>query len=234
MGNPKHKTAPVAPASEAGNENSNISREAVNERGLDLAKRLAETGGMYLTQAEGADLVSAGFATVNVDDVQGDTALVQLTAAGLALITPATAKAAKVVIEIDTDVKMPEAQKKRGGKRGSKYPFDKLEIGASFHVPKSKDMPNPVSALASSLTGARRRYESPVLDSEGKPVMETVTVKTYAVDAKGKRVKANGKFVVTGEKATQRAKVIQNRDFQVFEVGADDPKGEGARVFRTK
>lgn len=238
MASASKKNAPSADAPNVETENTTLSapvtRTPVIERGSFLAKRLAENGGLYLTQEEGADLVAAGFASVNMQDIQGDTAFVTLTDAGLALITPAATKGAKQVFEIET-VPMPDAPKKRSGKRGSKYPFEKLEVGQSFHVPKTKDMPNPVSALASSLTGARRKFTTPELDASGKPVMETVTVKTYAHDKDGKRIKdASGKFVVASEKKEQRAKTTQVRDFAVHEAAANDPKGPGARVFRTK
>jgi hypothetical protein len=238
MGTPVKKTAPAvdpAPAANSDSSTLGVVREPVTARGADLVKLIAAADGLYLTQDEGSELVAGGFAKVNIDDLKGETAMVQLTDAGRALIAPVTAsKVTKPVIEIDDDVPMPEAPKKRGGKRGSKYPFEKLEIGKSFHVPKTAEMENPVSALASSLTGARRRFEVPVLGSDGKPVMETVKVKTFAQDATGKRVKVNGKFVVTGEATVTKPKTKQTRDFQVFEVGADDPKGPGARVYRVE
>lgn len=220
----------AAPSAEADNN----TRQPVTVRGADLAKLVAATGGMYLTQDEAGELVKDGYATVDTSNLQGETAFVTLTPAGAELIAPQPAKE-KPVFEIDDDVPMPEAPKKRGRNRGSKYPFEKLEIGKSFHVPKTKEMPDPVSALASSLTGARRRYEVPVLDGAGKPVVESVKVKVYAKDKDGKRIKdANNKFVVASETLVEKPKMQQTRDFTVIEVGADDPRGAGARVFRTK
>lgn len=232
MASAKKKNAPDA-APSATNDAPQIVREPITVRGNDLLKLLAATGGVYLTQEEGNDAVDAGFAAVNMADTQGNTALVTITAEGRAQIEGPVK--GKTVFDIDDSVPMPDAHKKRGGKRGSKYPFEKLEVGQSFHVPKSKDMPNPVSALASSLTGARRRYETPVKDAEGNQVFETVKVKTYATDAHGKRIKdKDGHFVVSGEKEVSKPKTQQTRDFQVFEAAKDDPKGPGARVFRTK
>lgn len=230
--NKKNANAGAAPAANDGSVAS-VARVAVTVTGIDLVKLIAATGGAYLTQTEGKEIVDAGYATVNMSDVQGETALVTLTDGGRALLEAAATKG-KPVFEIDDDVPMPEAPKKRGGKRGSKYPFENLEVGKSFHVPKTKDMPNPVSALASSLTGARRRFETPALDADQKPIVETVKVKTYATDNSGKRLKVNGKFVVSGESTAFKPKMIQQRDFTVVEVGADDKRGPGARVYRTK
>lgn len=223
----------LAPSADEGN--TPVERQPVMARGDELLKLIYNSGGLYLTQDEGAEIVASGDAKVNTDDTQGDAALVLLTPQGASKVAPSDLGRAKPVYDIDDYVPPPPAKKNRGGKRGSKYPFDKLEVNKSFHVPVSKDMPNPVSALASSLTGARRKYEVAVLDDKGQPVMETVKVKTYAVDAKGKRVKnREGKFVVTGETTGQKPKMEQTRDFYVVEAAKDDPKGPGARVVRSK
>lgn len=233
MASAKKKSADLSNAS-AANDSAEVAREPVTVTGLDLLKLIAATGGAYLTQAEGQAAIDAGHAVVDVSNVRGNTAFVTLTDAGAAAISAAVASKEKPVFEID-DYSPPVLVKKRGGKRGSKYPFESLEVGKSFHVPKTAEMPNPVSALASSLTGARRKFAEPVLDGEGKPVMETVTVKTYATDASGKRIKgADGHFVVSGEKSVSKPKMNQTRDFQVVEADAKDPRGPGARVVRTK
>lgn len=212
---------------------ANDTREPVTVRGLDLLKLIEATGGAYLTQDEGKEAVDAGNAIVNMDNAQGNTAFVTLTEAGKALLADAASES-KPVFEID-DYVPPMPEKKRRGKGGSKYPFDALKVGQSFHVPVTANMPNPVSAIASSLTGARRKYEVPMLDANGKPVFETVTVKTYAKDTNGKRIKgADGKFVVSGETSISREKMVQTRDFQIFEADKADPRGPGARVVRTK
>lgn len=216
----KHKVA-----SSAGS-----TREPVTARGNDLLTLLYNNGGMYLTQAEGADAVAAGDAHVNTDDTQGDTALVMLTPQGAAKVAPKNAS--KPAFEIDDDVPMPTKASK-GGKRGSKYPFDSLKIGQSFHVPTTKDNPDPVAALASSLTGARRRYSIPAVDANGAKLFESATIKTFQLDASGKRVKgADGKWIVTGSKSEQRPVLKLTRDFMVVAVDKKDPKGPGARVFR--
>lgn len=224
MAKASHATAPKV---------EQVARAPVTATGDDLLKLLYENGGVYLTQSEGAAAIAAGDAHVNLDDTQGDTALVMLTPQGAAKVAPTSAaKAGKPMFEVDDDVPMP-TKSPRGGKRGSKYPFEALQVGQSFHVPKTKENPDPVSALASSLTGARRRFSIPMLGDNNKPVMETVTTKTYKLDASGKRVKgADGKWIVTGEAEVSRQKLKETRDFMVVAVDKTDPKGVGARVFR--
>ena len=114
---------------------------------------------------------------------------------------------------------------------GSKYPFDKLEVGQSFHVPATVAVTDPFKAIASSVTGARRRYSEKVV-VDGVVQTETVTVKTFTKDANGKRVKRDGHYVVTGTETVNREKTRQTRDFLAAAVGADDPNGAGARVWR--
>lgn len=212
----------------------------VTERGVDLLNRMAREGGLYLTKEEAQEQLDAGNLHVNMQDTQGDRALCMLTNAGQSLVTEKPAAVTSSAnFEIDDDVPMPTASAaKRGGKRGSKYPFDKLEVGKSFHVPKTDEVPDPVSALASSITGARRRYSEPVLDDNKRPIMEQQTVKTYQLDGKGKRVKnAEGKWVSTGSATVTVQKTKALRDFFAVAVGPGtaypaDPKGAGARVFR--
>lgn len=205
----------------------------VAERGAALLTRIYNEGGLYLTQDEAKDEIAAGNITANEQDVQGDRALCMLTNAGASLVTPATV-ASSASFEIDTDVPMPTQTVKRGGKRGSKYPFDDLPVGGSFHVPVSADMPDPVAALASSITGARRRHSVPMVDDKNRAILEDVEKVTYEIDQKtGKRVKdANGKWIVTGKVTVQEQKMKPLRDFMAVKVGAEDKKGPGARVFR--
>lgn len=201
--------------------------------GAALLAALAEAPQM-LTQAEGAELVNAGFATVDTSVVEGDRAQVSITEAGRAQLAAsqsapaASAPAATGGFEIET-VPMPTRTRNSGGGRGRAplYPFDQLEIGQSFHVPKTDENPDPTAKLASSVSGARVRH------SEETGETETVKVKVYQKDAEGNFVKGeDGKRIVEREEEQTRPVRRRLREFTVFTVGEDDPRGPGARVFR--
>jgi hypothetical protein len=58
--------------------------------------------------------------------------------------------------EIDSDVEM--GPRSRLAPRQAKYPFDLLEVGQSFHVPATEDMPKPGVTLAGAVTNANNKY----------------------------------------------------------------------------
>lgn len=219
-------------------------RAAVTLTGVSLLAAIAasENGYMMLTQAEGQDIVNEGFAVVDTSIVEGDTAAVRLTEAGTAKLaetkdnggnpeatagTAPAADATKASYDIDDGVPMPTGTVRRGREGG--YPFDKLEIGQSFHVAKTAENPDPAARLASSVSGARVKYSEEIPGET-----ETVTVKTYkrGPDGKGYAKDADGKRIVESETTETRPKTKLTRDFVCKSVGADDPKGEGARVWR--
>src|SRR4051812_31490076 len=140
---------------------------SISARGNALLKLIAAAGdkGLMLTQAEAHMAVKDGDASVDTSVTEGEgnkqTAKVTLTDQGRAKIAPKAA----AVFEIDDNVPLP-TKKVGGAKRGSKYPFDKLAVGQSFHVPATKENPEPVTALASSLTGARRLFSKGVKNDE--------------------------------------------------------------------
>lgn len=209
-------------------------RTPVTATGLALLVMIAAAGGtMMLTQAEGQDIIAAGDATVDTTKTEGDTAAVSLTEAGQAKVdaengkasASTTAAASSGSFDIDDGVAMPGASTR--GRSGG-YPFDKLEVGQSFHVAKTADNPNPADRLASSVSGARTKY------AEDTGETETVKVKTYkkGENGKGFAKDADGKRIVESETDATRPKLKVTRDFTVKTVGADDPRGEGARVWR--
>jgi hypothetical protein len=57
---------------------------------------------------------------------------------------------------IETGVEMPAIT--RAGSRTSVYPFDALEVGQSFFVPATEEMPDPAKSLASTVSSASKRY----------------------------------------------------------------------------
>lgn len=205
-------------------------RAAVTVRGVELLALIAasEAGFLMLTQDEGAEAVSAGHALVDTSIApEGDLAAVRLTEAGAAILNPvASAPAASNGFEIDADVAMPVVTRRP---RESAYPFDKLEVGQSFHVAPTAEFPDPVSRLYSSVSGARLKWSVPTGEKE------TVTVKEYqrVGDTKAYAKGADGKRIVVAEREEVRDVLKPTRDFKVVEVGADDKRGAGARVFRT-
>lgn len=208
-------------------------REPVTLTGVALLAAIAAAadGFLMLTQAEGQDIVAAGHAVVDPSIVDGETAAVRLTDAGRAVLAeqnaPAAASSASSY-EIDDAVPLPTNTVRRTREGG--YPFDKLEVGQSFHVAKTAENPDPASRLASSVSGARVKF-SEVIPGE----FETVTKKTYkkGADGKGYAKDENGKRIVESETEESQPKTRLLRDFVVKSVDASDPKGEGARVWRT-
>jgi hypothetical protein len=197
-----------------------------------LAIAASETGFAMLTQGEGADVVGAGLATVDTSNVDGDKAAVSLTEEGAKLAAenapaPAGQPAASSGFEIDDAVAIPADSARRSREGG--YPFDKLEVGQSFHVAKSVANPDPVTRLQSSVSGARAKFSVETGETE------TVTVKEYqrGPDGKGYAKDGDGKRIVATTKTVSRAKMVITRDFTVKAVDASDPRGEGARVWRT-
>jgi hypothetical protein len=202
---------------------------------LALLTKMYDEGGLYLSQAEGSDIVAAGFAKVDFSNTEGDKALVMLTDKGANLVVTTRGNVAAISSKTEDDTKMdnirndipvPVKAPRKAGRQGSKYDFDKLEAGQSFHVSNvaGKTSAETLKAIASSMTGAKRKFA--VADGE-----ETVTVKTYQKDANGKRVKP---LVVTGTETVTRPKLKDTRNFVAAVVDAADPDGEGVRVWRTE
>jgi hypothetical protein len=221
-------------------------RVAILERGTALLSMIAAAPGgyLFLTQDEGADIVAEGNAVVTLDPVAPDgLATVVLTDAGKAVVAalPAPAAAASpppaaspLKIVVRNDLPVPEIVGRSRG-RASRYPFDTMQPGESFHIPKTAANPDPAGAIASSLTGARLKYAEEVKDAAGNVVTEKVKVKQYQLGPDGKRVKdADGHFIPTGEVEVDKPKLNFVRDFVAATVGADDPDGEGARIWRSK
>lgn len=203
-------------------------RQPVTARGADLLALIADAGdeGLMLTEAEGMDIVNAGFATVDTSVAEGDTARVTLTDSGRNELNASGNSATG--FEIEDGIAMPTNTARRGRQGG--YPFENLNVNQSFHVPaKSGETPEKVAArLQSSVSGARARF------AENTGETETVQRKTYAKDADGNFVKdADGKRVVESTEDVTRPVTTLTRDFKVMAVDANDPKGPGARVWRT-
>lgn len=104
-----------------------------------------------------------------------------------------------------------------GGSRESSYPFDALpaptaDITYSFHVPKTETRKDPANSMASVVTAANQRYGTP-----------SGQVRTREIKQRD------------GSKKTVTTPIYNfERKFTVRTVGADDPSGAGARVYRVK
>jgi hypothetical protein len=218
---------------------------ALTGTALLAAIAASETGYLMLTQAEATEGMNAGHLELKPGvAAEGDKAAVTLTDAGFAAFqasehgdnaragsadsAPASsASSASSGYEIETGIAIPTGTASRRG-RQSGYPFDKLEVGQSFHVAKSADNTDPAARLASSVSGANAKYAEPTGEKK------SVTVKNYAKGEDGKFLKdAEGKRIVESETTEERDVTRFTRTFVVKAVGAEDPKGEGARVWRT-
>ena len=202
-------------------------REPIAARGADLLAMIDAAGddGLMLTQEEGMDAVTAGYAVVDPAVTEGNTAKVTLTDAGRAALASSGNTATS--FEIEDNIPLPTNTPRRG--RSGGYPFENLNVGQSFHVaPNTGETPEKVVArLQSSVSGARQRF------AEETGETETVTVKTYQRNEAGEFVKdADGKRVIESTREEQRPVTRLTRDFKVAAVGEDDPKGPGARVWR--
>lgn len=204
--------------------------------GSALLAAIATGAVARITQDQAASLDATHF-EVNTADVVDGAASVRLTDAGTAAAgaTPAAPAAASGGIEIDDDVPMPDST--RRAPRETVYPFDKLEVGQSFHVAKSDENPDPATRLSSSVSGAHIRYSEVIKGEDGKPVQETYESPVYkrTEDGKGYAKDDAGKRVVEKmETKTRDKRGEPSKTFRIVKTDATDKRGEGARVFRTK
>lgn len=235
------KTNPVAAGTVAA-----VATPGLNAAALFKVVEASRSGGVaYLSQAEGEGLLGANLITVNTNQPDPNDAskvAAYPTEAGAKFYDEnndtsgavagegegAGTKAA--AFEIDDNV--PLAEKRRGSvgqKRESIYPFDKLGVGQSFHVPVSADMPKPNRTLGSAVSNATKSYAVEDLAADGSKQYDTVNAPNK--DAAGNVIKnADGSEQTRAE---QRVRMKNTRVFTVRAVGADDPRGEGARVYRT-
>lgn len=232
------KTTPVAAGAVAA-----VATPGLNAAALFKVVEASRSGGVaYLSQSEGEGLFNAGLITINAaqqDPNDASKVAAYPTEAGAKFYdenndnggeTAAGEGAKAAAFEIDDNV--PLAEKRRGSvgqKRESIYPFDKLGVGQSFHVPVSADMPKPNRTLGSAVSNATKSYAVEDLDANGAKQYDTVNVPNK--DAAGNVIKNDDGTDQT--RAEQRVRMKNTRVFTVRAVGADDPRGEGARVYRT-
>lgn len=173
----------------------------------EVNREQAMAAGLLYNPSNAADptpLIEVG----SVDMAKG-TAPVRITELGTAYLNaeaaPANVAAAETTAEtfgIISGVTLPPSKRgNTGGGAPIKYPFDKLEVGQSFFVPKSAKLPNPVKTLGSTVSSAIMRYatdtgetkqvtrakregKKAALDANGEKIMETVTRSVYKFERK--------------------------------------------------
>lgn len=149
--------------------------------------------------------------------------------------------AGKPSYEIITGAVLPEA-KRRGNQSGSgaptKYPFEKMEVGASFFSANSEHSKgDAVKALGSTVSSQNRKYAVEVKDDAGNAKTKTVT--------RAVRDKKTHKAVLNADGSKQTETVTlpvldYNRKFTIRPVKANEKYGnwtapaDGALVARTK
>lgn len=127
----------------------------------------SEAGMCYMDEESAQVFVDADLAECNINLTNPNSPMqfaVRATATGMAydFTSLATEKGTNTVenpatqFAIEDDVKIPAI--KRKGPANSVYPFDALEVGQSFFVPATEDMPNPGKSLASTVSSASKRY----------------------------------------------------------------------------
>ena len=110
---------------------------------------------------------------------------------------PKPERKVKMSFEIEKGIPVPKTT--RGGARTSAYPFDALELNDSFFIAASEKHPEPEKSLASTVSGATKRYDV-LVEGETKEVRnpKTQEVKTVPKTAHTrifvirKEVKADG------------------------------------------
>jgi len=227
--------AAPAPQPEPQNEGADGAFPNVEQAGLMRQLYDAEAGGLYLQNTDVVQsLIAASWAEVDTANVKGDAAFVALSSDGVELVEKANPPSvnqskpkAKETFELTSDVPMPTIR--RRGREGSGYPIDTMEVGQSFHVSARDGEDDPLARISSTISAARLKYSEEVPGE-----FEEGLQRNFKKDADGKRVKGpDGKFIFEGSVTVQKPKRKQLRDWCVASVDADDPKGPGARVWRT-
>lgn len=167
-------------------------------------------GYALITDGQAKSLVAGGFVETNAEIRDGNKIAARITDKGTAEMadtntaadTPADDAGASS-FEIEDGIAMPSKKTRRNA---TVYPFDRLAVGQSFHVPATAERSDPTKSMASTVSSANRRYAN-----------ETGETRTFT---------RKGKEYTTPV-------LSYTRRFEVAEAGEDDPKGKGARIFRT-
>ncbi len=188
----KNKSAPVA---------DGVNKELLSK----IASGEVKTVDRDMAMAAGLQFPSGPLIDFNTGQ-----APVRISEAGAAYLAQGSASASNIAPDgaatetfdiITGAIPPPSKRGNTGGGAPVKYPFDKLEIGASFFVPISAKLPNPVKTLGSTVSSANMRYaedtgqtkqverakrdgKKAALDTNGNKIMETKTVPVYKFSRK--------------------------------------------------
>lgn len=127
-----------------------------------IATETTEKGFGYAAEADCAELAKCGLVEVNASialDENGRFA-VRCTQAGFEIVNSLGAED-ESEFPVASGIEMPTVAR-HIPKRTSKYPFDQLEVGQSFFIAATEEVPNPMRSYASSVTGANKRYAEEV------------------------------------------------------------------------
>jgi hypothetical protein len=197
-----------------GKKLTKLQAEAVAMMPEIVAASVAESGYVFKSAFDVAYLVENGLVEQNEGIVNeaGEFAT-RATEAGIAALNatvqtntataetkveePKPERKVKMSFEIEKGIPVPKTT--RGGARTSAYPFAELELNDSFFIAASEKHPEPEKSLASTVSGATKRYDVPV-EGETKEVRnpKTQEVKTVPKTAHTrifvirKEVKADG------------------------------------------
>ena len=175
--------------------------------GTIIAAMAVEATPYSMQTAKAAEpLLKDGLVEQNPDITEGDKIATRATEKGIAEYNAQKdaengGDGGASAFEIDDGVPMPTAR--GGGRTSTQYPFDRLEVGQSFHIPATTDKPNPSKSIASTVSAATKKYATPTGETKKSPKGNDIPVLNYT------------------------------RKFSVKAVDASDPKGAGARVWRT-
>jgi hypothetical protein len=126
-------------------------------------------------------------------------------------------------VRLVDDVAPPAPKAKRGRTSSTNFPFDQLAVGKAFYIEPTSDVPNPEKKYYSLVRSQNVKYQVPVRDAEGNPIVEMKT--------RNKNV--DGSIVST---QVSRQIMTQEREFAIY--AAKDVQGStvqtGAFVFRLK
>lgn len=163
-------------------------------------QKVIETG--RVGEDEGKQLIASGFITLNQPlDVDGNNmAAVTLTDKGKAGMPVANTGAAPVASNqypIMKGIVIPPSKRGAGRVAGPpKYQFDTMEVGDTFFVGATDNMPDPLKSMNSAVSNANNKYrvdtgktevvkrakrdgKKALIGADGKKIIEEVTVPIY-------------------------------------------------------